>query len=55
MSNLVAKVESRKRNQWLTQEMNSKMEEQRGWKSVKNEEGRKNYRKLKNEEEREQS
>ena len=43
------KVESRKRNPWLTEEMISKMDERREWKSVKNEEGRKNYRRLKNE------
>ena len=47
--NLVEKVESRKRNPWLTQEMISKMDERREWKSVKNEEGRKNYSRLKNE------
>jgi hypothetical protein len=29
MSNLVEKVESRKRSQWLTQEIISKMDEQR--------------------------
>ena len=49
MSNLVEKVESRKRNPWLTQEMISKMDERREWKSVKSEEWRKNYRRLKNE------
>jgi len=38
MSNLVEKVESRKRNPWLTQEMISKMDERREWKSVKSEE-----------------
>ena len=43
------KVDSRKRNPWLTQEMVSKMDKRREWKGVKNEEGRKNYRRLKNE------
>jgi hypothetical protein len=49
MSDLVGKVERRVRKPWITQEMISKMDEQRKWKNVNNEEGRKNYRRLRNE------
>jgi hypothetical protein len=49
MSDLVGKVERRARKPWITQEMISKMDERRKWKNVNNEEGRKNYRRLKNE------
>jgi uncharacterized membrane-anchored protein len=48
MSDLVGKVERRARKPWITQEMISKMDERRKWKNVNNEEGRKNYRKLRN-------
>jgi hypothetical protein len=49
MSDLVGKVERRSRKPWITQEMSSKMDEQRKWKNVNNEEGTKNYRRLRNE------
>jgi hypothetical protein len=49
MSDLVGKVERRARKPWITQEMIRKMEERRKWKNVNNEEGRKNYRRLRNE------
>jgi hypothetical protein len=49
MSDLVGKVERRARKQWITQEMISKMDERRKLKNVNNEEGRKNYRRLRNE------
>jgi hypothetical protein len=49
MSNCVGKVEKRACKPWIMQEMNSKMDERRKWKSVNNEEGRKNYRKPNNE------
>jgi hypothetical protein len=48
MSDLVGKVERRPRKPWITQEMISKMDERRKWKNVNNEEGRKNYRRLRN-------
>jgi hypothetical protein len=37
------------RKPWITQEMISKMDEQRKWKNVSIEEGKKNYRRLRNE------
>jgi flagellar biosynthesis chaperone FliJ len=46
MSDLVGKVEGRAKKPWITQEMISKMDERRKWKNVNNEEGRKNYRRL---------
>jgi hypothetical protein len=46
MSDLVEKVERRARKPWITQEMNSKIDECRKWKNVNNEEGRRNYRRL---------
>ena len=49
MSVLVGKVEKRARKLWITQEMISKMDERRKWKNVNNGEGRKNYRRLRNE------
>ena len=49
ISDLVGKVEKRTRKPWITQEMISKMDEQRKWKNVNTEEGRKNYRRLRNE------
>jgi hypothetical protein len=42
MSDCVGKVEKRARKPWIMQEMISKMDEQSKWKSVNNEEGRKN-------------
>ena len=49
ISDLVGKVEKRARKPWITQEMISKMDEQRNWKNVNTEEGRRNYRGLRNE------
>ena len=49
LSDLVGKVEKRARKPWITQEMISKMDERRNWKNVNTEEGRKNYRRLRNE------
>jgi hypothetical protein len=49
ISDLVGKVERRARKTWITREMISKMDEQRKWKNANNEEGRKNYRRLRNE------
>ena len=49
VSGLVGEVEKRKIKPWITQEMISKMEERRKWKNVNTEEGRKNYRRLRNE------
>jgi len=40
ISDLVGKVEERARKPWITQEMISKMDEQRKWKNVNTEEGR---------------
>jgi hypothetical protein len=48
MSDCVGKFEKRLRMPWITQEMISKMDERRKWKSVNTEEGRKNYRRLNN-------
>jgi hypothetical protein len=49
MSGCVGKVEKRARKLWIMQEMINKMDERRKWKSVNNEEGRKNYRRLNHE------
>ena len=49
ISDLVGKVKKRARKQWITQEMISKIDERRKWKNVITEEGRRNYRILKNE------
>jgi len=49
LSDLVGKVEKRARKPWITQEMISKMDKRRKWKNVNTEEGRKNYRRLRNE------
>jgi len=49
LSDLVGKVEKRARKPWITQEMISNMDERRKWKNVNTEEGRKNYRRLRNE------
>jgi hypothetical protein len=49
MSDCMGKVEKRARKPWITQEIISKVDERRKWKSVSNEEGRKNYRRLNNE------
>ena len=44
----LAKLRREQEKPWITQEMISKMGERRKWKSVNNEEGRRNYRKLRN-------
>jgi type I site-specific restriction endonuclease len=49
ISDLVGKVEKRARKPRITQEVISKMDERRKWKNVNSEEGRKNYRRLRNE------
>jgi len=49
VSDLAGKVEKRARKPWITQEMISKMDERRKWKNVNDEEGRRNYRRLRNE------
>ena len=49
VSDLVGKVEKRARKPCITQEMFSKMDERNKWKNVNTEEGRKNYRRLRNE------
>ena len=49
ISDLAGKVEKRARKPWITQEMISNMDERRKWKNVNTEEGRKNYRRLRNE------
>jgi len=49
ISDLVGKVEKRVRKPWITQEMISKIDERRKWKNVNTDEGKKNYRKLRNE------
>jgi len=49
IGDLVGKVEKRSRKPWITQEMISKMDERRKWKNVNTEEGRRNYRRLRNE------
>jgi len=48
ISDLVGKVEKKARKLWITQEVISKMDERRKWKKVNIEEGRKNYRKMRN-------
>jgi hypothetical protein len=48
ISDLVRKVKKRARTPWITQEMISKMDERRKWKNVNTEEGRKNYKRLRN-------
>jgi type I site-specific restriction endonuclease len=49
ISDVVGKVEKIARKPWITQEMISKMDERRRWKNINTEEGRKNYRRLRNE------
>jgi len=44
LSDLVGKIEKRARKPWITQEIISKMDERRKWKTINTEEGRKNYR-----------
>jgi hypothetical protein len=47
ISDWVGKVEKRARKPWITHEI-TKMGERRKWKNVNNEEGRRNYRRLRN-------
>jgi len=47
--NVVGKVEKRAIKLWITQEMISKMYERRKWMNFNTEEGRRNYRRLRNE------
>jgi len=49
ISDVVGKVEKRTRKPPITQEMISKTDERRIWKNVNTEEGRRNYRRLRNE------
>jgi len=49
ISDSAGKVEKRARNPWITQEMISKMDERRNWKNINTEEGRRNYRRLRDE------
>ena len=49
LSDLVGKVKKKARKPRITQEMISKMDERRKWKNVNSEDGRKNYRRLRNE------
>jgi len=49
ISDLVGKVEKRARKPWITQEVISKMDVRRKWKNVNTAEGRRNYRRLRNE------
>ena len=49
LSDLVGNVEKRARKPWITQKMISKMGERRKLKNAKTEEGRKNYRRMRNE------
>jgi len=49
ISDMVGKVEKRARKPWITQEMISKIDERRKWKNANTEEGKKNYRRLRNE------
>ena len=49
ISDLVGKVEKRARKPWITHKMISKVGERRKWKNVNYEEGRRNYRRLRNE------
>ena len=49
VSDLDGKVKERARKPWITQETISKMDKRRKWKNVNTEEGKKNYRKLRNE------
>jgi hypothetical protein len=47
-SDLVGKVEKRAKKPRITREMISKMDERRKWKNINTEEGRKNYRRVRN-------
>ena len=47
MSGMIWKVDRKARKPCITMEMTNKMDEQRKWKNVNNEEGMKNYRRRK--------
>ena len=49
ISDLVGKVEKRAGKPWITQKMITNMDERRKWKNVNTEEGRRNYKRLRNE------
>ena len=49
VSDLVGRVQRRARKLWITQKILGKMDERRKWKNFNNEEGRKNYRRVRNE------
>jgi hypothetical protein len=49
MSDLVGKVYRKAKMPWIMQKMINQMDEQRMWKNVNNEEGRNNYRRMRNE------
>jgi hypothetical protein len=49
LSDLVGKFKKRARKPWITLEMINKMDKRRRWKNASTEEGRKNYRRLRNE------
>jgi hypothetical protein len=49
ISDLVGKVEKRAREPWTTREMMGEIDEIRKWKNDNSEEGKKNYRRLRNE------
>jgi len=49
MSDLNGKIDRKARKPWITQEMMSKMDEQRTWKNANNEEGTKNLKRMGNE------
>jgi len=49
INDVVGKVEKRARKPWITQEMISKMGKRKKWKNVNNEEGRRDFRRLRNE------
>jgi hypothetical protein len=49
ISDLVGKVEKKARKPWITREMKGKIDERRKLKNVNTEEGKENYRRLRNE------
>jgi hypothetical protein len=49
MSDLIVKEDRKTRKPWITREIINKMDERRKWRNVINEEGRKNYKQVRNE------
>jgi hypothetical protein len=49
MPGLIVKEDSKARKPWITREIINKMDERRKWKNVNKEEGRKNYKQVRNE------